>query len=100
MYQGLVLVDWNGDDLMTYATGSINLMPYPICRGLQQQTRMLDGVLCRAERPARVLAGKGRECPVESLVLRCSSGRWAGAPKLEEAALKPCRESMALPNVQ
>src|ERR1700691_2174446 len=45
----LVLVDWNGDDLITYATGSINLMPYPICRGLQQQTRFLDGVLCRAE---------------------------------------------------
>jgi hypothetical protein len=28
----LVLVDWNGDDLITYATGSLNLMPYPICR--------------------------------------------------------------------
>jgi predicted permease len=45
----LVLVDWNGDDLVTYQTGSINLMPYPICRGLQQQTRLFDGVLCRAE---------------------------------------------------
>jgi predicted permease len=45
----LVLVDWNGDDLITYATGSFNLMPYPICRDLQQQTRFLDGVLCRAE---------------------------------------------------
>ena len=45
----LVLVDWNGDDLITYVTGSINLMPYPICRGLQQQTRLFDGVLCRAE---------------------------------------------------
>jgi len=45
----LVLVDWNGDDLITYATGSINLMPYPICHGLQQQTRLFDGVLCRAE---------------------------------------------------
>src|SRR5271163_4974123 len=45
----LVLVDWNGDDLITYATGSINLMPYPICRGLQQQTRLFDGVLCGAE---------------------------------------------------
>jgi len=44
----LVLVDWNGDDLITYATGSFNLMPYPICRDLQQQTRLLDGVLCRA----------------------------------------------------
>src|SRR5262252_2195160 len=45
----LVLVDWNGDDLITGAMGSFNLMPYPICRDLQQQTRFLDGVLCRAE---------------------------------------------------
>ncbi len=45
----LVLVDWNGDDSITYATGSVNLMPYPIYRDLQQQTRFFDGVLCRAE---------------------------------------------------
>src|SRR5438445_762322 len=38
----LVLVDWNGDDLITYANGSGNLMPYSICRDLQQQTRFLD----------------------------------------------------------
>src|SRR3984893_13920795 len=45
----LVLVDWNGDDLITGGIGSSNLMPYSICRDLQQQTRILDGVLCRAE---------------------------------------------------
>jgi predicted permease len=45
----LVLVDWNADDLITGGIGSFNLMPYPICRDLQQQTRFLDGVLCRAE---------------------------------------------------
>src|SRR5262252_82261 len=45
----LVLVDWNGDDLITGAMGSFNLMPYPICRDLQQQTRFFEGVLCRAE---------------------------------------------------
>src|SRR5580658_4583517 len=28
----LVLVDWNGDDLITGGIGSSNLMPYPICR--------------------------------------------------------------------
>src|SRR5579884_1151263 len=33
----LVLVDWNGDDPITYATGSENLMPYSVCRGLEQQ---------------------------------------------------------------
>src|SRR5215470_4847353 len=53
----LVLVDWNGDDPVTYATGSINLMPYPICRELQQQTRLLDGVLCRAEIQVNLTAG-------------------------------------------
>ncbi len=45
----LVLVDWKSDDLITGAIGSENLMPYPICRDLQQQTRIFDGVLCRAE---------------------------------------------------
>src|SRR5437660_1778020 len=45
----LVLIDWNGDDLITGAIGSSNLMPYPVCRDLQQQTRLFDGVLCRAE---------------------------------------------------
>src|SRR5690242_8243823 len=53
----LVLVDWNGDDPITYATGSFNLMPYPICRDLQQQTRFLDGVLCRAEIQVNLTAG-------------------------------------------
>src|SRR5271155_4340544 len=53
----LVLVDWNGDDIITYAAGSINLMPYPIFRGLQQQTRLLDGVLCRAEVQVNLTAG-------------------------------------------
>jgi predicted permease len=53
----LVLVDWNGDDLITGAIGSFNLMPYPICRELQQQTRFLDGVLCRAEIQVNLTAG-------------------------------------------
>ena len=53
----LVLVDWNGDDLITGAIGSFNLMPYPICRDLQQQTRFFDGVLCRAEIQVNLTAG-------------------------------------------
>src|SRR5579864_4810570 len=53
----LVLVDWNGDDLITGAIGSSNLMPYPVCRDLQQQTRFLDGVLCRAEIQVNLTAG-------------------------------------------
>src|SRR5215831_1974917 len=53
----LVLVDWNGDDLITGARGSFNLMPYPICRELQQQTRFFEGVLCRAEIQVNLTAG-------------------------------------------
>ncbi len=53
----LVLVDWNGDDLITGGIGSFNLMPYPICRDLQQQTRFFDGVLCRAEIQVNLTAG-------------------------------------------
>ncbi len=53
----LVLVDWNGDNLITGAFGSFNLMPYSICHGLQQQTRLLDGVLCRAEIQVNLTAG-------------------------------------------
>ena len=53
----LVLVDWNGDDLITGGIGSSNLMPYPICRDLQQQTRIFDGVLCRAEIEVSLTAG-------------------------------------------
>jgi predicted permease len=44
----LVLVDWQGDSVAG-GFGSWNLMSYPICRDLQQQTSFFDGVLCRAE---------------------------------------------------
>jgi hypothetical protein len=54
----LVLVNWNADDLMTGGSiGSDNLMPYPICRDLRQQTRFFDGVLCRAEIEVNLTAG-------------------------------------------
>jgi hypothetical protein len=53
----LVLVDWNADELITGAIGSFNLMPRPACRELQQQTRFLDGVLCRAEIEVNLTAG-------------------------------------------
>ncbi|HEY2015977.1 MAG TPA: ABC transporter permease [Bryobacteraceae bacterium] len=59
----LVLVDWNGDDLITGAFGSSNLMSYPICRELQQQARFFDGVLCRAEIEVNLTAGGGSGSP-------------------------------------
>src|SRR5438270_6055535 len=64
----LVLVDWNADDLITGARGSSNLMPYPICRELQQQTRFLDGALCRAEIQVNLTAG-GDPSPVPAEIV-------------------------------
>src|SRR5579872_7513477 len=73
----LVLVDWNGDDLITGAFGSFNLMPYPICRDLQQQTRFLDGVLCRAEIEVNLTAG-GDPRPVAAEIVSGSYFRVLG----------------------
>src|SRR5580658_10116782 len=64
----LVLVDWNGDDLITGAIGSFNLMPYPVCRELEQQTRFLDGALCRAEIQVNLVAG-GDPWPVAAEIV-------------------------------
>src|SRR5262245_43385601 len=43
----LVLVDWKGDPVAG-GFGSWNLMSYPICRDLQLQDQLFEGVLCRA----------------------------------------------------
>ena len=42
----LVLVDWIGSKVGTN-WGSGNLMSYPLCRDLQEQSRFFDGVFCR-----------------------------------------------------
>ncbi|HKD06281.1 MAG TPA: ABC transporter permease [Bryobacteraceae bacterium] len=52
----LVLVDWKGDQAVG-GFGSWNIMSYPMCRDLQQQTRFFDGVLCRAEIQVNLSAG-------------------------------------------
>src|SRR5215469_6432892 len=43
----LVLVDWEGD-WVGGGFGSENLMPYPLCRDLDQQKQFFDGVFCRS----------------------------------------------------
>src|SRR6185312_13696015 len=43
----LVLIDWKGDQVAN-GFGSWNLMSYPICRDLDQQKQVFDGVFCRA----------------------------------------------------
>ena len=52
----VVLVDWDGDHVAG-GFGSWNLMSYPICRDLQQQSQFFDGVLCRAEIDVNLAAG-------------------------------------------
>jgi predicted permease len=52
----LVLLDWKGEHAVG-GFGTYNLMPYPLCRDLQQQTAIFDGVLCRAEVFATLSAG-------------------------------------------
>ena len=44
----LVLIDWNGYQPTVNAFGSYNLMSYPLCRDLQQQQQLFEGVFCRA----------------------------------------------------
>jgi hypothetical protein len=43
----LVLIDWKGDYVAS-GFGSWNLMSYPICRDLDQQKQLFEGVFCRA----------------------------------------------------
>ena len=63
----LVLVDWEGENVVG-GFGSWNLMSYPICHDLQQQTRVFEGVLCRAEIDVNLVAG-GDAKPVSAEIV-------------------------------
>ena len=55
---GLVLLQWNGRALATqYGNGSV--LSYPVCRELQEQTSLFDGVFCR--HPTQVYLSTGRQ---------------------------------------
>ena len=64
----LVLVDWKGDHVVG-GFGSFNLMPYPLCRDLQQQIRVFDGVLCRSDEVPVNLSAGGDPKPVSAEVV-------------------------------
>jgi predicted permease len=59
----LVLVDWKGDHVVG-GFGSSNLMSYPLCRDLQQQTQFFNGVLCRSDAVPVILSTGGDPQPV------------------------------------
>lgn len=63
----LVLVDWQGPQLAN-GFGTYNLMSYPICRDLQQQTGVFEGVICRAATTVN-LAGGGDPNPVSAEIV-------------------------------
>ena len=56
--QNIVLIDWRGNALAD-GWGSGNLMSYPMCRDLQEQTQFFDGVFCR--HPTTVNLSTGRD---------------------------------------
>src|SRR5215813_6376288 len=64
----LVLVDWKGDHVVG-GFGSSNLMSYPLCRDLQQQTQFFDGVLCRSDAVPVILSAGGDPKPVAAEIV-------------------------------
>jgi putative ABC transport system permease protein len=54
--QSIVLIDWRGNALAD-GWGSGNLMSYPMCRDLQEQTQFFEGVFCRHPTTVNLSAG-------------------------------------------
>lgn len=52
----LALIDWKGDALCC-GRGTYNLLSYPLCRDLELQDRIFDGVLCRAATTVNLSTG-------------------------------------------
>ncbi len=52
----LVLIDWEGE-WFGNGFGSWNLMPYPVCRDLDEQKQFFEGVFCRALTPVDLSTG-------------------------------------------
>ena len=59
----LVLVDWEGEHV-TGGFGSYNLMSYPFCRDVQQQSRVFEGVVCRAQLGSVTFSSGGDPRPI------------------------------------
>ena len=63
----LVLFDWDGD-WVGNGFGSWNLMPYPVCRDLDQQKQFFEDVFCRALTPVNLSIG-GDTSPVTAEIV-------------------------------
>jgi predicted permease len=65
--QRLVLIDWKGERVYG-GFGSYNLMSYPLCRDLQRQERLFEGVLCRAAVTINLSTGGGHRPAAAEIV--------------------------------
>jgi predicted permease len=83
----LVLVDWKGE-FAGNGFGSYNLMPYPLCRDLQTQTHIFDGVLCRAATTVN-LSSSGDPRPVAAEIVSGSYFDVLGVPPALGRVLAP-----------
>ena len=65
----LVLIDWKGNALSDNR-GSFNLMSYPICRDLQRQDRLFEGVFCRSAQMVDLATAAGERAePVRAEIV-------------------------------
>jgi predicted permease len=64
----LVLIDWTGFQAATTGFGTYDLMSYPICRDLQLQDRVFEGVLCRASTNVNLSTG-GEHAPAAAEIV-------------------------------
>ena len=65
--QRLVLLNWNGRDLAT-DYGRPPLLSYPICRELQEQRQVFEGVFCRHPAPVYLSTGKQHDLVAAEIV--------------------------------
>ena len=65
----LVLIDWKGSALSDNR-GSFNLMSYPICRDLQRQDGLFEGVFCRSAQMVDLATAAGERAePVRAEIV-------------------------------
>jgi predicted permease len=64
----LVHLDWNGNSLSTAQWGTGHRMSYSLCRELQEQHHVFDGVFCRYPTGVNVSTGQTQE-PVDAEIV-------------------------------
>lgn len=63
----LVLIDWQGPQFAD-GWGSGNLLSYPLCRDLQEQTQFFDGVFCRHPTTVNLSTGEAPQIATAEII--------------------------------